>query len=268
VTAKERIRTIIFGTDTPGGRAFDIILIVCIVFSVLVAIVDSVAEVHAKFYMTIRCLDWFFTAIFTVEYILRVYSVIKRSKYILSGYGIIDFLAILPSYLSVIIPGSYSSFVVFKLLRILRVFRILKLAAYIKEVNDFIIVFKDCARRIFIFILTVLIIVTILGTLMYTIESHQAGFTSIPKSIYWAIVTLTTVGYGDLTPNSVIGQGLAAIIMLLGYSLIVVPTGFVTVAISTHIQREKEQRQCKECLKHGHDSDALFCKFCGNNLSV
>ncbi len=265
MTIKERIKIIIFGTDTPAGKAFDVILIVCIVCSVFVVILDSVAAIHLKYRMLIRFSEWFFTIIFTLEYILRIYSTTKKSKYILSYFGVIDFLAILPTYISVFIPGVHSLLVI-RLLRILRVFRILKLAAFIRELNDFIIVFKSCARRIFIFILTVLTIVIILGALMYTVEGQLSGFTSIPKGIYWAIVTLTTVGYGDISPNTVLGQGIAAIIMILGYSLIVVPTGFVSVAISTQLQKNKAMRTCQHCEKKGHDEDAIFCKYCGKSM--
>ncbi len=265
MTAKERIKTIIFGTDTPAGKAFDIILIICIVLSVLVVILDSVKAIHLKYCILIHCIEWFFTVIFTIEYTLRIYCVNKKSKYIFSYFGIIDFLAILPSYLSILIPGTHSLLVI-KLLRILRVFRILKLASFIEEVNDILTVLKSCSRRIFIFILTVLTCVTILGTLMYTVETQHSGFTSIPQSIYWAIVTLTTVGYGDISPDTPLGQAIAAIIMILGYSIIVVPTGFVSVAISTEIQKNKEKKICPFCNKKGHDEDAVFCKYCGNNM--
>ena len=264
MTVKERIKTVIFGTDTPAGKAFDVILIASIVLSVLVVILNSVAVIHLKYWWLFGFFEWFFTIIFTIEYILRVYSVTKKSKYIFSYFGIIDFLATLPSYISILIPGARSLQVI-KLLRVLRVFRILKLASFVKEINDFIMVFKSCARRILIFILTILTIVTILGTLMYAIETPHTGFTSIPKSIYWAIVTLTTVGYGDISPTTALGQGVAAIIMILGYSLIVVPTGFVSVA-AVQLHNNKDTRICQYCNKKDHDGDAQFCKYCGNNI--
>ena len=265
MSVKERIRTIIFGTSTPAGKAFDVLLIVCIVASVLVVILDSVASIHLVYWEYIEFFEWFFTIVFTVEYILRVYSAFRRIKYIFSFFGIIDFISVLPTYIGIFFPSA-APFQVIKLLRILRVFRILKLASFIREVNDFMTVFRSCYRRICIFILTVLTIVTILGSVMYVIESSNAGFTSIPKSIYWAVVTLTTVGYGDISPNTALGQGIAVIIMILGYSLIVVPTGFISVAMSMELVNSRSKIICTNCKKNIYYTDAQYCKYCGQRL--
>ncbi len=265
MSGKDRIRTIIFGTNTPAGKAFDVLLIICIVASVLVVILDSVASIHLVYWKLIEVLEWFFTIIFSIEYILRVYSAFKRTRYIFSFFGIIDLISVLPTYIGVFFPSA-APLQVIKLLRILRVFRILKLASFIKEVNDFITVFKACGRRICIFILTVLTIVTILGSVMYIIEPSSAGFTNIPKGIYWAVVTLTTVGYGDISPNTALGQIIAVIIMILGYSLIVVPTGFISVAMSAELTNSRAKIICSNCKKNIYYTDAKYCKYCGQKL--
>lgn len=260
---KQELHDIIFEAETKAGRSFDIILITSIVVSVVIVMLDSVAHFNALYGDIFYALEWGLTGIFTLEYLLRLFLVNTPRKYALSFFGIIDLLALLPTYLSLFIPGSQFLLVI-RLLRVLRIFRILKLVQFVQESRVLILGLRNSARKIFVFIFCVIILVTILGSLIYFIEEGEHGFTSIPKSIYWAIVTLTTVGYGDITPVSNMGQFLAAIIMLLGYGIIAVPAGIVsseltqTLSISTHV--------CPNCTREGHDSDAKHCKFCGTRL--
>lgn len=263
--SKERLREIIFETDTRAGKTFDIALIISVLISVAAVMLGSIASVEARYGGFLSALEWFFTVAFTVEYILRLYTVRKPVKYALSFFGIVDLLAILPTYISIIILGSHY-FMTIRILRVLRIFRVLKLVAFVKETNKLLTALKASSRRILVFLLTVLTLVVMLGAVMYTIEDAEAGFTSIPRSIYWAIVTLTTVGYGDISPKTGLGQALAAVIMIFGYSLIVVPTGFVSVALSAEVKKEKIQSTCQHCSKDEHDDDAVFCKYCGSKL--
>ncbi len=262
---RERLQEIIFEADTPAGKAFDIILIISVLISVVAVMLESITAVEARYGAGLRGIEWFFTILFTVEYVLRLYAVQKSLRYAFSFFGIVDLLAILPTYIGFIIPGSHY-FLTIRILRVLRIFRVFKLAAYIKEIDQLIAALRASRRRILVFLLTVLTLVVMLGSFMYMIEGAQAGFTSIPRSVYWAIVTLTTVGYGDISPQTGIGQTLAAVIMILGYSLIVVPTGFVTVAYSHRTKREKSGRVCQKCGCDEHDEDAGFCERCGNEL--
>lgn len=262
---KNNLYTIIFEADTPIGKAFDVCLIGAIFLSVIVVMLDTVASVNQQFGQLFYQIEWALTLFFTAEYALRIWSIQKPSRYITSFFGIIDLLAILPTYLSLIIPGTQYLLII-RLLRILRIFRVLKLVQFVKESKILVQGLKESARKIFVFIFTVLILVTIFGALMYMVEGSENGFTSIPRSIYWAIVTLTTVGYGDITPNTHLGQLLSAVIMLLGYGIIAVPAGIVTAELSkTHTPKVTSQ-VCPHCAKEDHDPDASYCKFCGGKL--
>ncbi len=259
---RELLRRIIFEADTPSGKLFDVVLILAIVLSVGVVMLDSIDGLQDRWGVTFRALEWFFTILFTVEYILRVACIGKPSKYIFSFFGIIDFLAILPTYLSLFIPGSRYIAVV-RVLRVLRVFRILKIAQYVSEVEVLMRAVRASGRKITVFLFAMVTMVIILGSLMYLIEGAENEFTSIPKSIYWAVVTLTTVGYGDMAPKTALGQAFAAGIMIIGYSIIAVPTGIVTVELSRSVRNELNTLVCPDCSAEGHDPDAVYCKHCG-----
>src|ERR687896_80742 len=229
--SRARLHEIIFEADTPEGRLFDLVLMVAILTSVTVVLLESVASVRARMGPELRALEWMFTILFTVEYLLRLASVERPLRYARSAYGLIDLIAILPTYLSVILPGAQNLLVI-RLLRLLRVFRVLKLAEYLRESRTLVYALRASARKIFVFLLTVVTIVVVVGTMMYVIEGEEHGFTNIPLSIYWAVVTLTTVGYGDLAPATTAGRALAAFLMLTGYGIIAVPTGIVTAELT------------------------------------
>jgi len=261
---KDNLYEVIFEAETPAGKWFDVLLIVSILASVTVVMADSVGLVRVSYGRLLLLAEWFFTVLFSVEYILRLYCVRNRLRYALSFYGIVDFIAIVPTYLSLVFPAT-KYFMVFRTLRILRVFRVLKLIQYLKEANLLMKALASSRRKVTIFFFTVMTLVTIFGSLMYVIEGEVNGFTSIPRSIYWAIVTMTTVGYGDISPQTAIGQALASLIMILGYSIIAVPTGIFTVEFSQALSREASP-DCPSCGRAGHDHDALFCKYCGEEL--
>ncbi|RMF00938.1 MAG: ion transporter [Bacteroidetes bacterium] len=266
---RERIHEIIFEADTPLGRTFDVVLLVLISVSVLVVVLESVAPLQAKYPTLFTTLEWIFTIIFTIEYGLRLYSVYQPWKYATSFFGIIDLLAILPTYLSFFIVGS-QAFLVIRALRLMRIFRILKLGHFLTEGRFIMAALRASLTKITVFLFFISILVTILGAIMYFIEGgSNEGFNSIPRAIYWAIVTLTTVGYGDITPATAVGQFLSAIVMLLGYAIIAVPTGIVTGEIVKRVRnRQANNTQvCRFCAREGHDDDAVFCKYCGNILN-
>ncbi|AKB25320.1 Potassium voltage-gated channel subfamily KQT [Methanosarcina sp. MTP4] len=261
---RNTLYTIIFEAESPAGKLFDEILILAILLSIIVVMLDSVssiAAIHGDLFYT---LEWIFTILFTVEYFLRLICVGRPIRYATSFFGIIDLLAILPTYLSLMLPGSQYLLVI-RSLRLLRVFRVLKLAQYIGEADLLIRALRASRRKITLFLFTVLTLVVILGSLMYVIEGADSGFTSIPRSIYWAIITLTTVGYGDIVPETNLGQALASIIMIIGYSIIAVPTGIVTSEI-TYASKYLGGRVCHNCSFEGNDSDARYCKRCGAKL--
>ncbi len=256
---------IIFEADTPAGKWFDIVLIICILLSVIVVMLDSVSSIGTKYGKFLYALEWFFTILFTAEYIMRLICVGRPIRYAVSFFGIVDLLAILPTYMSLIFFGSRYLAVV-RVLRVLRIFRVLKLGHHTKEATVLRRALYASRRRILVFLFVVLTLVVIIGSLIYVIEGKESGFTSIPRSVYWAIVTLTTVGYGDISPQTGPGQLLAAIVMILGYSIIAVPTGIVTVELS-HAHKEQLSTQvCPGCSAEGHDADAGYCKFCGTKL--
>ncbi len=263
---QEKLYQIIFEHDTWEGRAFDVVLIILILGSVGAVMADSMVDISLRYGRYLFALEWLFTVLFTIEYFLRIYSSPNPAYYARSFYGLIDLMAILPTYASLVFPESRFLMVI-RILRVLRIFRILKLMEYVEELEVLRSALASSWRRILVFLTTVLTIVLIVGSLMYLIEGPQAGFTSIPRSVYWAIVTVTTVGYGDITPLTPAGQTLAAFLMILGYGLIAVPSGIVTLELGKEKQRRRRlNRICPNCNHHGHDQDAHYCKFCGAEL--
>jgi len=265
-TLQKTLFRIIFGTDTRAGRNFDILLIIAILGSILALVLDSLSAVSSKYNGLLGNAEWFFTILFTAEYLTRLYCSPKPWNYARSFYGIVDLLAFLPTYIAMFIPGA-SYLLVVRALRMLRIFRILKLFRYISEANVLMRSLINARRKIFIFLFGVLILTTLFGALMYVVEGEQHGFTSIPKGIYWAIITITTVGYGDITPHTPLGQAIAALITLTGYSIIAIPTGIITAELSQEIQRERSILRCDNCHLAGHENDAKFCKRCGAQLT-
>ncbi len=261
---KDKIYEIIFEADTRAGKAFDVVLLVVILMSVVLVMLESVPAIRKNHGDTLILLEWIITVIFTFEYIVRILVVKKPWKYIFSFYGIIDFLAVIPSYLGLIII-SYQSLMVIRVLRLLRVFRILKLTRYTAAGRTLAKAIWNSREKISVFIFFVIILVIIVGTLMYLVEGEASGFNSIPVSIYWAIVTLTTVGYGDISPITPMGQFLASLVMIMGYAIIAVPTGIVTAEMMRPSTQSNTQ-VCSICLHDKHDDDALYCKKCGEKL--
>jgi len=255
---------VIFESDTPAGKWFDIVLIICILLSITTIMLDSVAAVSARYGTLLTAVEWFFTILFTIEYILRLICIGKPIRYAVSFFGIIDLLAIVPTYSSLFFYGS-RYLVTIRVLRVLRIFRVLKLGHHTKEANLLKTALYASRRKIFVFLFVVLTLVVILGSLIYVIEGPANGFTSIPRGVYWAIVTLTTVGYGDISPSTGLGQFLAAMVMILGYSIIAVPTGIVTVELA-EAYKQKSAQVCPQCSAEGHDQDAGYCKYCGTKL--
>jgi len=262
---RQNIKTIIFGTDTRAGKLFDEILIVAIILSIITVLLESVSDYHQQYGQILYLAEWVFTIIFTLEYFLRMYCIRIPTSYVLSFYGIIDLLAIIPTYISILLPGSQALSVI-RILRVLRIFRILKLFQYMGEVNHLVKAMIASKRKIFIFLFVIMNIVIILGSIMYLIEGPVAGYTSIPKSIYWAIVTLTTVGYGDIHPITPMGQAISAIIMLMGYSIIAVPTGIVTTELVFSKSNYENKVLCDVCEKDDLVGDSLFCRHCGSKI--
>jgi len=260
---RERLYVIIFESDTPLGKAFDVALIVAILGSVAAVCLETVPSYRAEHEDTFLAIEWGFTILFTVEYVLRLYCARDARRYATSFFGIVDLLAIVPTYISLLVPGAQYLLVV-RLLRTLRVFRVLKLAEYLEEADILATALRASRQKIIVFIATVLTLVVILGALMYLIEGPEHGFTSIPTSIYWAVVTLTTVGYGDISPQTNIGRFLSALVMILGYGIIAVPTGIVTAELTR--AQPRSARRCAACDTAGHATDATFCKDCGARL--
>jgi len=255
----------IFETETFAGRWFDILLILSIIASVIVVMLDSVNMIRANWGQLFNILEWCFTLLFTIEYVLRLISIGKPIKYATSFWGIIDLLAIIPTYISLFIPHS-KFLLVIRIIRLLRIFRVLKLLRYMGEAQKLRVAMQASRHKIVVFLCAVLALVIIFGSIIYIVEGEENGFTSIPRSIYWAIVTLTTVGYGDISPKTDLGQVLAALVMILGYGIIAVPTGIVTVEMTHAMQNKAVTRACPDCSGQGHDLDAIHCKFCGTRL--
>lgn len=267
LSRREKLRDIIFGTDTKAGRYFDLVLIVCIVLSVALVFLDTIESVNSRYGTWIRIAEWGFTGIFTLEYLLRLYCSAKPWQYARSFYGVVDLLSILPSYLALFFPGANFTLVI-RVLRLFRIFRVLKLLRYLSEGNVLLRAMMQSSRKVFLFFFSVSLIVMVLSAVMYVVEGPENGFSSMPQSIYWTIVTITTVGYGDITPQTPLGQGIAAFTMLIGYSIIAIPTGILTSEISQEVVRRKDLRRCSNCLKSGHELNALYCDKCGSELET
>ena len=264
---KEKIHEIIFEADTPAGKYFDIVLMIMIFASVLVVMLESVSKLQANYREIFYILEWCFTIFFTIEYGLRLYCVYNPVKYAKSFYGIIDLVSILPTYFSLLFTGVHTLMVI-RALRLFRVFRIFKLAHFLKEGHLILNALKASRAKITVFLVFILLVVMIMGSVMYLIESGtNTGFTSIPRSIYWAIVTLTTVGYGDIAPQTTFGQFIASVIMIMGYVVIAVPTGIVSSELLSQKELQHNTQACRYCGEEGHDDDAVFCKYCGEQLN-
>lgn len=272
---RHKLDVIIFGTDTPAGRLFDLLLIYTILVSVVAVMLDSIAPVNAQFGYWLFYLEWFFTLLFTAEYLLRIWISPKPWRYATSFYGLVDLLSVIPTYLAIFIVGA-NYLLIIRLLRVLRVFRILKLVRYSDEAGFLLRAMYSARRKIAVFFLGVLVVSTVFGCLMFVVEGPGNGFTSIPKSIYWTIVTITTVGYGDITPITVFGQFISTLAMLTGYSIIAIPTGILSVEMMNEANREKDAARaleaarspltCKACSATEHGENARFCQFCGGSV--
>jgi voltage-gated potassium channel len=259
-----RLYETIFEAETLAGKVFDVFLLLLILLSVGVVILESVRSLRDDYGAIFYAAEWALTIVFTIEYVLRLISVRRPLKYATSFFGVIDLLAIIPSYASLLIPGLHYLLSV-RILRLLRVFRILKLTEYVSEARVITTALGASARKISVFLLAILTLVTIIGSVMYVIEGEEHGFVDIPTSIYWAIVTLTTVGYGDLSPKTGVGKAFASLVMILGYAIIAVPTGIVTAEFSRSNKKISTQ-VCPECNSQDHDSDAVYCKYCATSL--
>lgn len=262
---RQKSYRVIFESDTRAGRIFDAILLWVILISVLVVFLESIQSLKNRYGNLFYILEWCFTILFTIEYIFRLISVRRPLTYAFSFYGIVDLLAILPTYLSFFIEGSQYLLVI-RVLRLLRVFRIFKLTHFLSQADLLGKALVASKEKIIVFLLTVLSIVVVIGTIMYVVEGPENGFTNIPISIYWCIVTLTTVGYGDISPQTPLGQFLASLVMITGYAIIAVPTGIVTVELAETVRRGGRNTYCPNCKRDGHDADAVYCKYCSSKL--
>ncbi len=265
-TFRTRLQEIIYESNTTAGKIFDVSLLILIITSILVVMLDSIGEWHLKYGNVFLFLEWVFTSVFTIEYILRLISIKQPVKYVVSFLGSIDLLAIIPGYLSIFFVGA-QSLLVLRALRLLRVFRIFKLTHFLTEMQFLGVAIKGSVKKISIFMFVVVMLVVILGSVMYLVEKGEHGFSSIPDSIYWAIVTITTVGYGDISSVTSFGKFVASIIMLMGYGIIAVPTGIITTEMALAVRKKDQKNEvCPKCGKEGHDMDALYCKKCGEPL--
>jgi voltage-gated potassium channel len=262
---REQLRIIVFQTDTKAGRRFDKILLLIILCSLLTVIIDSIEEVHRDYAQLLAYLEWGFTFIFAVEYGLRLYCSPKPLKYAFSFYGLIDLLAIVPGLLAIYYSDAQYLLIV-RVVRMLRIFRVLKLLPYLKQANYLLAALRGSKQKIIVFLVSVSTLVIVFGTLMYVIEGPEHGFTSIPKGIYWAIVTLTTVGFGDIVPKTPLGQMLSSLVMITGYSIIAVPTGIFTAELTNAMRGDQLQHDCPVCAKSNHEPASAFCSRCGNAL--
>lgn len=261
---RQRLHEIIYEADTPAGKAFDVLLIVFILLSVTSVTLESVDSLRQQYGTQFRAVEWFFTVLFTVEYILRILAVQRPSKYIFSFFGLVDLLALLPNYLSIFIFGAQSLLVI-RSFRLLRIFRIFKLGSYLRQAKILQEALLASRQKIAVFLVGVLATVFTVGALMHLIEGDASGFTSVPVSVYWAIVTMTTVGYGDIAPQTPLGQAVASVLMILGYGVLAVPTGIMSVELARASVSTSTQA-CPSCGKQGHDPDAVHCKYCGSLL--
>ena len=261
---RQHWHNIIFEADTRAGRNFDVVLLFVILASLASLMLESVASIYSKYALVFKTLEWIFTAVFSIEYIIRLMVVRSKARYALSFYGIIDLLSILPAFIALVITGAHYLMVV-RSLRLIRVFRVLKMVRFLSEANLLSSALKASRAKIIVFMVAVICATFICGTAMYLIEGPEHGFKSIPSSIYWCIVTLTTVGYGDISPQTPLGQIFASVIMILGYGIIAVPTGIVTSEM-TKVRASQEENRCAKCGQKAHDTDALYCKKCGTEL--
>jgi voltage-gated potassium channel len=262
---KHRLHEIIYEADTRGGKLFDVILLIAILASILFVMLESIQSIDEAYGSYLDIAEWVITILFSLEYLLRIITVKKPSKYIFSFYGIIDLLSTIPKYVSLILIDSHNLSVL-RALRLLRIFRILKITRYIGASNRLLVALRSSRAKIAVFLLFVLILCTILGTIMYMIEGAENGFSSIPRSVYWAIVTLTTVGYGDIAPVTALGQLIASAIMILGYAIIAIPTGIVgSEMINAKIHTNTQS--CPNCMQDSHQDGAVFCYHCGDKLN-
>jgi voltage-gated potassium channel len=262
---RRHLHEVIFEADTPAGKAFDVALLLAIGLSIVAVLLESVRGVREVWGPELRAAEWLFTLLFTVEYVFRLIAVRRSLRYARSFFGLVDLLAIVPTYLSVFFAGT-QSLIVIRALRLLRVFRVLKLAHFVGEARMLRAALRASSRKIVVFLGTVATLVLIIGALMYLIEGEASGFTSIPQAIYWAIVTMTTVGYGDIAPQTLLGKLLASAVMIVGYGIIAVPTGIVTVEMGRAASRTISTQACPHCSADGHDADARYCKYCGERL--
>ncbi|HLL76239.1 MAG TPA: ion transporter [Pyrinomonadaceae bacterium] len=262
---RSALHEVIYEAETPAGRAFDVALIWLIILSVAAVLLESVRGVREGYGGALYVAEWVFTILFTIEYFMRLVSVRRPAAYAKSFFGVVDLLAIIPTYLSVLVPGSQYLLVI-RILRLLRVFRVFKLGHHMTEADVLVRALRASRRKISVFLLAVLTLVVIIGALLYVVEGEENGFTSIPLSIYWAVVTLTTVGYGDISPQTPLGRTIAAAVMIIGYGIIAVPTGIVTVEIAQAARKGHSGQACPECSAEGHDADAVHCKYCGERL--
>ncbi len=266
---KHKIHEVIYGTHTPAGKLFDILLLIVILYSIVVIMLESIPWFDKKYHRFLNISEWIVTILFSIEYILRIISINRPKKYIFSFFGIVDFLSTIPKYLSLILVGS-QYLTVFRALRLLRIFRILRLVRFVGESNNLIKALKAARTKIFVFVFFVIVVSVLLGTVMYLVEGPANGFTSIPHSVYWTIVTLTTVGYGDISPQTPLGQFIATLIMIIGYGVIAVPTGIVSAEYAAGITNKKKldtDRNCPECGTEIMRIDAHYCRQCGHRLS-
>lgn len=272
---KDKLHEIIYEADTPAGKLFDVILLVTILASIVLVMLESIQSIDSRYHAFLNISEWVITILFTIEYILRIITVKKPLKYITSFYGIIDLLSTIPKYLSLIFAGTHA-LVALRALRLLRIFRVLKLARYLGASKNLTVALKASRAKIFVFLFAVLIIAVIIGTIMHLVEGEENGFDNIPKSVYWCIVTLTTVGFGDITPQTPLGQFIASLVMILGYGIIAVPTGIVSAEYSSQSKQKEEPRKnnmvhvntqcCVNCLNEKHQDGAEFCYKCGCKL--
>jgi voltage-gated potassium channel len=272
---KDKLHEIIYEADTPAGKLFDVILLVTILASIVLVMLESIKSIDSRYHAFLNISEWVITILFTIEYILRIITVKKPLKYITSFYGIIDLLSTIPKYLSLIFAGTHA-LVALRALRLLRIFRVLKLARYLGASKNLTVALKASRAKIFVFLFAVLIIAVIIGTIMHLVEGEENGFDNIPKSVYWCIVTLTTVGFGDIAPQTPLGQFIASLVMILGYGIIAVPTGIVSAEYSSQSKQKEEPRKnnmvhvntqcCVNCLNEKHQDGAEFCYKCGCKL--
>ncbi|MGZ0781946.1 ion transporter [Pseudomonas saponiphila] len=262
---RQRLYVMIFQTDTVAGRRFDTTLLLIILASLVIVILDSIDEVHSNYANVLAYIEWGFTLIFAIEYGLRLYCSPKPLRYAFSFYGLVDLLAIVPGILALYYSDAQYLLII-RIIRMLRIFRVLKLAPYLKQAHYLLDALRGSKQKILVFLLSVCTLVTVFGTLMYVVEGPEHGFTSIPKGIYWAIVTLTTVGYGDIVPKTVIGQMISSMVMITGYSIIAVPTGIFTAELASAMRGEQLKHDCPVCRKNSHEPSAAFCSRCGNAL--